>query len=73
MDKFNTDKIVIIRSDNSAYDFWSRCRNDKQITSDFKIKNTDSLHSSFIYNQRYTPFGMQNPPTFVNISHTSKN
>ena len=60
------DKIIVIRTDKSASDFWSRSRNNKQITSDFKIIYTK--HDSFYYNQRFTPYGIQNPPTFGKFS-----
>lgn len=48
---------VIIRTDKSAEDFWSRERPDNQISPDLRV---------YISNQKNTPFGRQQRPFTTN-------
>eukprot|EP00966_Prymnesium_polylepis_P000696 15634-Prymnesium_polylepis.1 len=47
---------VVVRTDASADDFWSRVRESSDVSPDFKLNRTESFAERV---QRSTPFGQQ--------------
>lgn len=54
------NRPVIVRTDESAQDFWSRERHSANVSPDFKIMGNFAARV-----QKETPFGQQNPPRHV--------